>query len=579
MLCGFEICCAHPQAGFHWPRAVAHLFGVRVAVYIYRWEHAYVFGDPDDEMISVWKNDVETHFEPLIPLQCMNLLHQPPTRVLFTTVAVVTNVGVVIRLAQLEQNALWSAAFAELAPQPWCPAVGSCLPTLSFPNRSVAVPLPPLALEELHSVPACDGFLSAAAASVATSAPVAKSQKATAAITVAVSVATKSPVSRVRQTFATSAEAAMVVLSSSDEESYSILARRTRRRESFASSGTAAPVATSREASASSAAAALVATAAPVATRREASAASTAAALVATAAPVATSREASAASTAAALVATAAPVATSREASAASTASWRQVVSPGLLIKGTSSDQRRSLVISLLLESGHKVVVRNARPGYDYFVCKCCPATCSVSKNMGDGRSWYVSKCSDSAQKRCAMSLYAPMHPGVGSVHQPMIELPAIKQCVTCLSCMNHEVDSSKYVQCDKHHIVCSDCFDNYVNSQFINADNRLRFINSGGQIHCYRCTELQNASNFVYDMRLALCHLSPDVYAKYVQCSTEIAVIRVEQVLTKRLSEANDKIDKLQASDPDQVAIGTRLLHYFICTVNHNESCSSHRS
>jgi hypothetical protein len=419
------------------------------------------------------------------------------------------------------------------------------------------VPLPPLALEELHSVPACDGFLSAAAASVATSAPVAKSQKATAAITVAVSVATKSPVSRVRQAFETSAGAAMVDLSPSDEESYSILARRTRRRESFASSGTAAPVATSREASAASAAAALVATAASVATRREASAASTAAALVATAASVATSREAS----------------------ADSAASWRQVVSPGLLIKGTSSDQRRSLVISLLLESGHKVVVRNARPGYDYFVCKCCPATCSVSKNMGDGRSWYVSKCSDSAQKRCAMSLYAPMHPGVGSVHQPMIELPAIKQCVTCLSCMNHEVDSSKYVQCDKHHIMCSDCFDNYVNSQFINADNRLRFINSGGQIHCYRCTELQNASNFVYDMRFAACHLSPDVYAKYVQCSTEIAVIRVEQVLTKRLSEANDKIDKLQASDPDQVAIGTRLLHYFICTVNHNESCSSHRS
>lgn len=77
-LCSFEICCAHPQSGFHWPRAVAHLFGVRVAVYIYRWEHAYVFGEDDDAMISVWKNDVETHFEPLIPLRCMNLLCQPP---------------------------------------------------------------------------------------------------------------------------------------------------------------------------------------------------------------------------------------------------------------------------------------------------------------------------------------------------------------------------------------------------------------------------------------------------------------------------------------------------------------------
>lgn len=426
-----------------------------------------------------------------------------------------------MRLAQLEQNALWSAVFAELAPQPFGPAVESSLPTFSLPNCSVAVPLPPPALEELHGVPAGDGCLSAAVAPGATSAPVSSSQKATAAITASVSVATKATVSRVRQSFESSAGAAMIDLLSSDEESYSILARRTRRRESFASSGAAAPVARSREASAS-AAAALVATAAPADTNQEATAITAAA--------------------------------------SEAEPSWRHVVSPGLLIKGTTSDQRRCFVTSLLLESGHKVVVRNARPGYDYFVCKCCFATCSVSKNMGDGRSWYVTKCSASAQTRCAMSLCAPMDPGVGSVNPPMIELPATKQCVTCVLCMNDKVDYGKYVQCDKHHIMCCDCFDNYVNSQFINADNRLQFINGGGQILCFTCTELNNASNFAYDMRFAACQLSADVYAKYVKCSTEIAVMKVEQVLTKRLSEANDKIDKLQASDPDQVEIGTRL-------------------
>jgi hypothetical protein len=55
--------------GYHWLRAVAHLFSVRVSIFIHDFEHDLTFGD-SGEIIALWKSDVETHFEPLIPIQC-----------------------------------------------------------------------------------------------------------------------------------------------------------------------------------------------------------------------------------------------------------------------------------------------------------------------------------------------------------------------------------------------------------------------------------------------------------------------------------------------------------------------------
>ena len=57
-------------SGFHWLRAVAHLFDVKIYVAIYHFDHLLVFGEIDHPSIGVWKSDVESHFEPLIPLRC-----------------------------------------------------------------------------------------------------------------------------------------------------------------------------------------------------------------------------------------------------------------------------------------------------------------------------------------------------------------------------------------------------------------------------------------------------------------------------------------------------------------------------
>ena len=46
------------------------MFEVNIAVHIHKWEHVMVFGEdePLTPRIAVWKSDVETHFEPLVPV-------------------------------------------------------------------------------------------------------------------------------------------------------------------------------------------------------------------------------------------------------------------------------------------------------------------------------------------------------------------------------------------------------------------------------------------------------------------------------------------------------------------------------
>jgi hypothetical protein len=74
----FQACSSFLRTGFHWLRAIAHLFHCNIVLVIYRWTHAYVFGEANpSDSISLWKSDVETHFEPLIPMACKCTLPRP----------------------------------------------------------------------------------------------------------------------------------------------------------------------------------------------------------------------------------------------------------------------------------------------------------------------------------------------------------------------------------------------------------------------------------------------------------------------------------------------------------------------
>jgi hypothetical protein len=56
--------------GFHWLRAIAALFNVRVDVCIFGFIYALSFGSANDPVSRLWKSDVATHFEPMIPVRC-----------------------------------------------------------------------------------------------------------------------------------------------------------------------------------------------------------------------------------------------------------------------------------------------------------------------------------------------------------------------------------------------------------------------------------------------------------------------------------------------------------------------------
>jgi hypothetical protein len=53
--------------GYHWLRAVSHIFNVCVGVIIHNHEHMYLFGDQKQQRIYLYKRDTDTHYDALEP--------------------------------------------------------------------------------------------------------------------------------------------------------------------------------------------------------------------------------------------------------------------------------------------------------------------------------------------------------------------------------------------------------------------------------------------------------------------------------------------------------------------------------
>ena len=125
--------CAHSPlpAGFHWLRAVSVMFQVNVAVHIHKWEHVMVFGkdDPSRARIAVWKSDAETHFEPLVPVQCKRWRCRAVPQI--THFADVSDPTALLTLRQLTFHPDWinvqSAVFPPTPPRSPSPAATSPL--------------------------------------------------------------------------------------------------------------------------------------------------------------------------------------------------------------------------------------------------------------------------------------------------------------------------------------------------------------------------------------------------------------------------------------------------------------------
>lgn len=116
MLCTQPFSHSSLPAGFHWPRAVSVMFEVNIAVHIHNWEHVMVFGedDPSRARIAVWKSDAETHFEPLVPMQCKRWRGRPLPQL--THFADVSDPSARLTLRQLTLHPDWISVQSAVCP-------------------------------------------------------------------------------------------------------------------------------------------------------------------------------------------------------------------------------------------------------------------------------------------------------------------------------------------------------------------------------------------------------------------------------------------------------------------------------
>ena len=94
-----------------------------------------------------------------------------------------------------------------------------------------------------------------------------------------------------------------------------------------------------------------------------------------------------------------------------------------------------------------------------------------------------------------------------------------------------------------------------------------LEFQANGGKIGCPGCKHRKLLSP--YATQTIAMHVTPEVYARYLQLTTDTAVMKARDPIAKKLSLAQDELARLKADDPDEVEIGTLLLFNFSVTCN----------
>ncbi len=133
-------------------------------------------------------------------------------------------------------------------------------------------------------------------------------------------------------------------------------------------------------------------------------------------------------------------------------------VVPGSQIKSNSRDECKKEVYRLFRMRGHTPIQRNSREGYLYIKCESCHARCAVSRNVG--RGWKVTVCSSELNAQCVSASFAMSEP-----------------LSTCDLCGDDQVTEREAVRCNAKHTLCSACFDNSINTILINANDKKIFM------------------------------------------------------------------------------------------------------
>jgi hypothetical protein len=246
-------------------------------------------------------------------------------------------------------------------------------------------------------------------------------------------------------------------------------------------------------------------------------------------------------------------------------------VEPGMILVGASQKECKERFLNLLNEgTGHHVRCINSRTneqtgaGYMYFKCKNCEAACGVStcKKLG---GWKVTSCTDVQYETCQpnAATVSELPTSVcqsSSVSRSQLPVPQPPLADACCICGVRETTA---IYCVARHAYCEDCFDHHVDI-VCTGEDKTSFIASGCVMKCSLCSKGGDSEHF--DMRVSTPHLSDGTYKKYLLALSEKNVVEATLQFQSRIEamRKQNRRDIAKANgDEDAAVIGVALIFH----------------
>lgn len=165
-----------------------------------------------------------------------------------------------------------------------------------------------------------------------------------------------------------------------------------------------------------------------------------------------------------------------------------------------------------------------------------------------NGASWRVTNLRDGAQTPCIGKVVSSSVPKTAPVPQTS------SQChLVCCNC-SEETPVIEAVSCKHDHHYCQTCFGVVAKNSLV-GEYRSRFIAGNCKMICEYCPPSADSE---FDMHASASKLKADMFAQYLSCLSELAVIQTQQEYEKRMaSMLKEKTQTLIAEDPDAAKIG----------------------
>ncbi len=162
--------------------------------------------------------------------------------------------------------------------------------------------------------------------------------------------------------------------------------------------------------------------------------------------------------------------------------------------------------------------------------------------------SWRVTNLRDGAHAPCTGKVVSSSVPKATPVPQT-----SSQSHLVCCNC-SQETPVIETSSCKHDHHYCRTCFGVVAHNSLV-GEYRSRFIAGNCKMICEYCPPSANSE---FDMHASASKLEADMFAQYLSCLSEFAVIKTQQEYEKRMaSMLKEKTQTLIAEDPDAAKIG----------------------